>query len=724
METAKFAPNYNTTNGGNVVSSPKINKKRLLNKKTLMHLFSNVENLPSAGIREGLQMNYSLNPLYLFTNKDSYMPKIVPNPGQSPSNLQSTNYKDLQTDIKNQIENSPLIKENFQMNYSINPLYLFTNKDSYTPKIVPNHGQSPSDLQSTNFKDLQTNIKKKINHKELFKENFNNNEGKTGNNDFSNNLNLNLNPTNYVEETKHVLRKTTPSLSQVNAHKSLLLNYNILLEDYQNLLQKTQDLIKNYTNSLNPKINPYLGKNIKFPNGNIAYVTKLGVVKPYPNGVFEMNAGKNGCPVNTPIAINIPWSNSFLTPKTVILERPYLIAGTQMVPGQSCGNEGSNILISSLFGTVEPTLSYLGCYKDSFSSPVMDYLTPINSFDPSSNQIYSFEDCQISARMNGYNYFGLQNVNQTTFKGICSLSNDLNTATSLGISKTSNQKENCNNLFNSELIGGGPNANAIYNISPVADKSQLNNIYYVNPNSEIFSYPEKDIELSTNYTMFHNFDSSYNNISTMKISDLNSCETACNQDKSCAGFVFDKKDQTCYTKTNNMWPYGSKNIIPKDHTDLYLKNSALTQAPYHISTSTTNVDSITASNYKKETMKMNEVDPNQLLVPEKINIYTNMKEIELLENKITLLAQKLSMDNVYMGDKNEILYYQSLKDKDVLNRMLDEYNNLISMKEVNSSIGILNDTNVVITQKNYSYIMWSMFAVGLILITFSVLNKK
>ena len=703
-------------------------KKKLIDKNSLMHLFSNVENLPmNKKVRENMQMNYTLNPLYLYTNDNSYTPKLVPNHGQTPVNLQSTNYKDLQTDLKKIVSHKQLYKENFQMDYTLNPLYLYTNYNSYTPKVVPNHGQTPIDLQSTNYKDLQTDLKKIVSHKQLFKENFNNIEGNNGNgNNENNNLNnnLNLNSTNFVDETKNVLKTTTPSLSQVNANKKNLLSYHILLEDYQKLVKKTQDLIKNYTNSLNPKLNTYLGKNIKFPNGFIAYVTNLGVVKPYPNGVFEMNAGKYGCPANIPIPIDIPWNNTFLTPKTVISEAPYLIAGTKMQTGQSCGNEGKNILISSLFGREDEhqSLSYIGCYSDSLSSPVMDYLKPINSFDPSSNQIYSFEECKNSARMNGYNYFGLQNVNPSTYKGICSLSNDLSTATSLGAPENSNS--NCFNLFNSDLLGGSTGSNAIYNISPVADKSQINKIFFVNPNSELLNYPANDVEFNTEYTMFHNYDSSYNNISTTGNSTINDCKTSCDTNLSCAGFVFDRDNQTCNIKTNEMWPYGSGKAIPTTNSDIYMRHNSIRQAPYNISTETTKTDSLTASHYINNKININEVNADQLLLKEKINIYTYMKEIELLESKITSIAEQLTIENIYLDENNEILYQESLKDKEILNEMLNEYNNIINKKAGTSSIGILNDTNIVITQKNYSYIMWSMFAIGLILITFSVLHKK
>ena len=53
------------------ISDTSINKKKkIINKNYLMNLFSNVENLP-INVKENFQMNYTLNPLYLFTNYNS-----------------------------------------------------------------------------------------------------------------------------------------------------------------------------------------------------------------------------------------------------------------------------------------------------------------------------------------------------------------------------------------------------------------------------------------------------------------------------------------------------------------------------------------------------------------------------------------------------------------------------------------------------------------------------
>ena len=59
---------------------------------------------------------------------------------------------------------------------------------------------------------------------------------------------------------------------------------------YKNLLEKTVNFIDT-TN----KNNKYSGKNIKFSNGIIGYVTEKGYFKYYTNFESFKNAGKNGC---------------------------------------------------------------------------------------------------------------------------------------------------------------------------------------------------------------------------------------------------------------------------------------------------------------------------------------------------------------------------------------------------------------------------------------------
>ena len=789
----------------------------------------------------------------------------------------------------------------------MNTKYLYTNVNNYAPIVTPSSQDTPLSKQSKKYKKYQTNIVSTIKHKQLFKENYQNLEAS------------NLEASNLEEATKKVYNQTQPTSSEILSNQQLLDNYQNTLNSYQSLLTETIDIMQGYSQNVNPSQNQYLGKNIQFPNGTVAYVTNAGVVKPYANNVYNLTAGQNGCPSNSPIPVTIPWQNSFLTPNTVISQNPYLVAGTQMVAGQSCGNEGNNILVNSLLGSnVTPSVNYQGCYKDSSKTPVMDYLGSATS---------SFEECQNSAIMNNYNYFGLQNVNPSTNLGVCGMSNDFATATSLGESayttvtttklmpytlwssgtttgvsatlnscgqiqvmdangnvifsvpeetpapkpsyigeqivlpfgpacgaglnpnvgtevyngnfriaignqltvwygtglfwwpteiegvsypesvyqylgpnnynkifsggwnainstypnlvpnptyeaqngKTGvpsmeygtvlNQGEfignpqgslylimgtdgnlqlntsknetitdnisNCKKLFNSDYYGGGDSTNAIYNVKPVGNKALLNSVYYVSPDTELYSFPATDIQLSTNYTTFSNYDTPNNDLGNAITGTVDQCQTACNDNNSCAGFVYDVNGNNCSLKSNGMWPYNNGTAVYNANKSIYMKNNSITKAPLGIPTTiTNNIDSQTATNYGS--VKGNVVETNQekILLQDKINIRNNISTLQEIEKTLNALSQQLVNNNVAIENNLLLVLQQTMNDKQFIENMVNELNEIDNGNSNSYLNNILEDSQIVTTQKNYSYILWTIIAIGVILFTVSVIRKK
>ena len=778
--------------------------------------------------------------------------------------------------------------------------YLFTNNNNYAPIVTPSSQDTPLSVQSKKYKKYQTKIVSNIKHKELFKENYQNLEQAS----------------NLEEASKNVYNQTKLTSSQVLSNQQLLNNYQNTLNSYQSLLTETIDIIQGYSQNINPSQNPYLGKNIQFPNGTVAYVTNAGVVKPYASNVYNLTAGQNGCPSNSPIPVTIPWQNSFLTPNTVISQNPSLVAGTQMVAGQSCGNEGNNILVNSLLGSnVTPSVNYQGCYKSSSTTPVMNYLGSTAS---------SFEECQNNAIMNNYNYFGLQNVNPSTNLGVCGMSSDLATATSLGESTytqvTSTQLmpytlwssgtttgvsatltdcgeiqvmdangniifsvpeeatdptpsyvgeqivfplkpncnplnpnvgtveyngnyriiigdqisiwwgtgvwwwltevegvsypesvyeylggdsyvnlfsggwnaitssypnlvanptyaaqngktgvnsmgygtvlnkgefignpqgslylimgtdgnlqlntskneiittnvPNCNKLFNSDYYGGGDSTNAIYNVNPVGNKSLINNVYYVSPDTELYSFPTTDTQLSSNYTTFSNYDTPNNDLLTATTSSLDQCQTACNNNSSCAGFVYDNSDNTCSLKTNGMWPYNGTSVY-NTNKSIYMKNNSVINGPPGIPTNiANNVDSLTVTNYGS--VKGNVVESNQekILLQDKINVRNNINTLQQIEKTLNSLSQELANNNVTIENNLLLVLQQSNQDRKALEKIIKEYNRIENDDENSNIQNILNDSDIVVLQKNYSYILWSILAIGVIVVTFKIMKK-
>jgi hypothetical protein len=194
----------------------------------------------------------------------------------------------------------------------------------------------------------------------------------------------------------------------------------VALENEYNAYFKVQrDKVQNYFDRVDPKKDSYLNTNVIFENGASAYVTNQGVVKTYPNGEFNNMKGKNGCPT----------SSRMLKTNDVTKLSPHLKNGTSMIQNQQCGNEGKNIVVSSVLPSNMPDPTYKGCYAAN-SNQKMSYIDitgkPTTSLPGKEAQIFTYDDCKTSAVYNGYRYFGIQNAGPNgRGLGYCAVSNSI-----------------------------------------------------------------------------------------------------------------------------------------------------------------------------------------------------------------------------------------------------------------------------------------------------------
>ncbi len=305
------------------------------------------------------------------------------------------------------------------MSSIINNLFSNLNnlpKNSPTTKTLHNSLSSPALNQGEKFKKYQnkiiSNLEKKI-------ENANSKEG------FSSNANI------LTEQTNTVIRNNKGLAEDQHTLDNLKQEYSSTVNEYGDLVNKIKKSTTNYLDRVNPN-NPYLGKNVCLTDGTCGYVTQKGVFKVYPDtNTFNNTAGKNGCPKSAYIKIN--GQGNINNIGSVISSIPPLIVGTPMQSGQSCGNEGTNVLVDRLIS--DPTVSYIGCYADNNISPLMTFIDGSPSLvatDSSSTGLYTYDECKTSAINAGYRYFALQGVDYSTSKGYCAATNDKTTATSLG----------------------------------------------------------------------------------------------------------------------------------------------------------------------------------------------------------------------------------------------------------------------------------------------------
>lgn len=164
--------------------------------------------------------------------------------------------------------------------------------------------------------------------------------------------------------------------------------------------------------------NKYSGKNIRLRDGKIGYVTQRGFFKEYPTKeIMNSTAGKNGCPSSSYITNINAISNGETIPSD-----PELIVGTPMVSKQPCGNEGSNIEVTSMQSDAEP--SWNGCYSTVQDSG-LEYQSDLRNSA-------TLRSCKTRAQDLGYSVFSLSNGNEGTSK--CYVGNDIKAATSGGVS--------------------------------------------------------------------------------------------------------------------------------------------------------------------------------------------------------------------------------------------------------------------------------------------------
>lgn len=231
-------------------------------------------------------------------------------------------------------------------------------------------------------------------------------------------------------------------MSQLLELDKLQTQYNSLLEQYNTANNSSVEKVKTTLNNITS--NPYANKNVTLSNGKTYYVTNKGTSKLYDsNATYSSTNGKNGCPSGS-TSLNLS-SLSNIT-----------VSGSNMVSGQSCGNEGSNVFVNKTLNT--PTSTYLGCYNDSTTSPTM---TAVNN----GSQIYNYDTCQDAAVNSGSAYFGLQGLDPLTNLSSCYISNDLSTAKKYGQAKTMCNTDSDGNVYGNTLVNAiykSPTDNATY----------------------------------------------------------------------------------------------------------------------------------------------------------------------------------------------------------------------------------------------------------------------
>jgi len=285
---------------------------------------------------------------------------------------------------------------------------------------------------------------------------------------------------------------------------------------------------------------------------------------------------------------------------------------------------------------------------------------------------------------------------------------------------TSQKTENCN-INKDGKYGGGIGANALYKLNEVGYKNNIGKLGYIDPNSELYVYPPDNMELTSEYTEFIGVDNGGNNIgNSYSGATLDNCKTSCNNDPNCYGFSYEPGTNSCYPKNKNIYPNSSK--IYNDSSNLYVRKVKPKNVPSGISNSINNIDTIKYQNYIKTNTSGSYGLTNATSLD--TQLLDQMKtKINLLANQINGLTTEFSSADNLVNDriKNNTTGVEGFSNKGYLTQLNDTKKQIRTIDKYFDSI--LSDSQIVVSQKNTTYLIWSIVAIGTLIISMKVIRK-
>jgi len=316
---------------------------------------------------------------------------------------------------------------------------------------------------------------------------------------------------------------------------------------------------------------------------------------------------------------------------------------------------------------------------------------------------------------------------------------------------TSETKSGCS-VNNNQTFGSGW-VNAVYKIDQIGNKGALGKLAYIDNETKLREYPSSLLSKSNQYQLLNDFDSLGNDIQqTTTTTGEKGCIDACNANGDCSGFVYQPSGNLCYLKNSGMYPNGEKQYYSNSGIILGVRKPEISSSlNSSCSKDIVDIDSIQYDNYIKgdsmtsdttcgtpvvlteDKTNLTNLQNSMLSVGEQIANQSNnlYNENNNMYNTISKNSVQLNKNiNMYKRNDNKIKTelnmpvnknFISKKGKEGMKNIdIDTDKKIITMNDINS---MLSDTDITVLQENYSYIFWSILAIGLLTVTINQIKK-
>jgi hypothetical protein len=290
---------------------------------------------------------------------------------------------------------------------------------------------------------------------------------------------------------------------------------------------------------------------------------------------------------------------------------------------------------------------------------------------------------------------------------------------------TSEINSGCKSMANNKM-GGDVGINAAYDIGKATIPQNMGLIGLVDEDSVLHVYPSNNQKKQNTYsTIVQNVASWAYDISPFNGS-LESCKQECNSKDNCAGFSYNRNN-TCWLKNKGMYPFyeSNGNAGPVSHwnLDTYIRDQTPNSTPVGISQNTNNIDSIKYEKYLKGGALQNKYGLSNITDVQK-------QQLGQMETKLNLLTKQINDFTSKYGSGASIVENQLKTNDSGLDNYVEDLNktntNIISVagKNQNGIQNLLKDSDIVVLQKNYDYLFWSILAAGTVLVSMNIIKKQ
>jgi hypothetical protein len=281
---------------------------------------------------------------------------------------------------------------------------------------------------------------------------------------------------------------------------------------------------------------------------------------------------------------------------------------------------------------------------------------------------------------------------------------------------TSNSIPACPLINNKNM--GTYGINAIYELDKVGDKNKTGQLKYVDQDSNLVSYPDKNVGYSDTYTKWQNYDLGGWDFG-QRPGTVDEIAKTCNNTNGCKSF-----NQNGWYKSNDepsrntLYPYA--NLVQ------YVRDKKPIESFTGFSKPVANIDSIQYKNYSTlgydiNNPKLNTLDTH-MSVEDSNTILSTDQQIQEIANKVKdnndLLSSNINKINAQTSQNAKVVPIYSNKYDTIVNTKLKEMN-----KSINRNKGILTDSNIVVSHEYYVRIFWFILTLIILIIFMKIILK-